>query len=115
MPLPLDTGKAAGQGALAAVVASFIGGVINLIISLIRTAFWSTPQVGQIWTDLPPDVRYMLRDIGIEPEFFNQVSNFGSSLGGTAVCGSICCLGGVIIAAILGAIGAAIYASTKSE
>ena len=115
LPPPRDTGKAAGQGALAAVVASFIGGLINLIISLIRTAFWSTTQVGQIWTDLPQDVRYMLHDIGIEPEFFNQVSSFGSSLGGATVCGSICCLGGILVAAALGAIGAAIYASMKSD
>jgi hypothetical protein len=115
MPVPRDSGKAAGQGALAAVVASFIGGLINLIIGLIRTVFWSTTQVGQIWTDLPHDVRYMLRDMGIEPEFINEVSNFGGSLVGTTICGSVCCLGGILIAAILGAIGAAIYASMKSD
>ena len=115
MPPPRDTGKAAGQGALAAVVASFIGGVINIIISLFRAAFWSTSQVGQAWTDIPPDVRYMLRDMGIEPEFVTEFSNFMAGIGGTAICGSICCLGGIIIAAMLGAIGAAIYAASKSD
>jgi hypothetical protein len=116
MPPPRDTGSAAGQGALAAVVASVIGGVFNLIFSLIRTVVWSsTTQVGQIWTDLPPEVRYLLRDMGIEPEFYNQINNFSGSLAGTTICGSICCLGGVIIAAILGAIGAAIYAASKSD
>jgi len=112
---PRDTGKAAGQGALAAVVASLIGGLINLIISVVRTLFWSTTQVGQIWTDLPPEARYMLRDMGIEPEFFNQIGSYAGGIAGTTVCGTICCLGGVIIAAMLGAIGAAIYASTKSD
>ena len=115
MPPPRDSGKAAGQGALAAVVASFIGGLINLIISVIRVAFWSTSQVGQIWTDLPPDVRYMLRDMGLEPEIVSGFSNFMAGIGGTTVCGSICCLGGIFIAAILGAIGAAIYAASKSD
>ena len=115
MPLPRDTGKAAGQGALAAVVASFIGGLINLVISVIRAAFWSTSQVGQVWTDIPPEVRYMLRDMGIEPEVFAELSNFTGGIGGTTVCGSICCLGGILIAATLGAIGAAVYAASKSE
>ena len=112
---PRDTGKAAGQGALAAVVAAVIGGIINLIISLIRVAFWSTTQMGQVWTDIPPEVRYMLRDMGLEPEMINEFGNFAAGFGGTTVCGSICCLGGVIIAAILGAIGAAIYAASKSD
>ena len=115
MPPPRDAGKAAGQGALAAVIASAIGGVINLIISLIRTAVWSTTTMGQIWTDIPPEARYMLRDMGLEPEMIADMSNFAGGIGGTTVCGSLCCLGGVIFAAILGAIGAAIYASTKSE
>ena len=115
MPPPRDTGTAAGQGALAVVVASFIGGLINLIISLIRAAFWSTTTVGQVWTEIPPDVRYMLRDMGIEPEFISEFGNFTGSLAGTTMCGSICCLGGIIIAAMLGAIGAAIYAASKSE
>jgi len=115
MPPPRDSGQAAGQGALAAVMASFIGGLINLIISVIRTAIWSTSQMGQVWTDIPPEVRFMLRDMGLEPEVITDLSNFGAGIGGATVCYSICCLGGVIIAAILGAIGAAIYASTKSD
>ena len=115
MPPPRDSGKAAGQGALAAVVASFIGGLINLIISMIRTAFWTTTQVGQVWTDLPPDVRYLLRDMGLEPEMVTEFNNFMAGLGGTTICGSICCLGGIMIAAVLGAIGAAIYAASKSD
>jgi len=115
MPLPRETGKAAGQGALAAVVASFIGGVINLIIMVIRSIFWSTSQVGQIWTDLPPDMRYMLRDMGIEPEFINELSSFAGGIGGTTVCGSICCLGGILIAAMLGALGGMVYAAMKSD
>jgi len=116
MPPPRESGKAAGQGALAAVVASFIGGVINLIIMVIRSAIWSTTtQMGQLWTDLPPEIRYYLRDYGIEPEFIRELTNYASGIGGTTVCGSICCLGGILFAAILGAIGGLIYAAMKSE
>jgi len=115
MPLPRDTGKAAGQGALAAVIASFIGGLINLIISVIRAAIWSTSQVGQVWTDLPLEVQFLLRDMGLEPEMVNELSNFAGGIGGTTVCGSICCLGGILIAAMLGALGALIYAAAKSD
>jgi hypothetical protein len=116
MPPPRDSGKAAGQGALAAVVASFIGGMINLIIMVIRSIFWSTTtQIGQVWTDLPPDIRYLLREYGIEPEFIHEISNYASGIGGTALCGSVCCLGGILIAAILGAIGGMIYAAMKSD
>ncbi len=115
MPLPRETGKAAGQGALAAVVASFIGGVINLIIMVIRSIFWSTSQVGQIWTDLPLEVQFMLRDMGLEPEMVNDLSSIAGGIGGTTVCGSICCLGGILIAAMLGALGALIYAAAKSD
>ena len=116
MPSPRESGKAAGQGALAAVVASFIGGVINLIIMVIRSIFWSTTtQIGQLWTDLPPDMRYLLREYGIEPEFVHEMTQYASGIGGTTVCGSICCLGGILVAAILGAIGGLIYAAMKSE
>lgn len=115
MPPPRDTGQAAGQGALAAVIAAFIGGVINLIFSVIRTALWSTSQVGQVWTDLPIELRFFLQDMGVEPEFVTEMSNSMAGIGGTTICGSICCLGGVLIAAVLGAIGAAIYSSMKSD
>jgi len=108
MPPPRDAGKSAGQGALAAVLAAFIGGLLNLVISLIRTAVGGAAQIGQIWTQLPPEVRYQFRELGVGPDFL-------VGFGGVSVCGSICCLGGIIVAAALGALGAAIYASAKSK
>ena len=116
MPPPRESGSAAGQGAMAAIVASFIGGLINLIIMVIRSIFWSTTtQIGQLWTDLPPDMRYLLREYGIEPEFFHEMTQYASGIGGTTICGSICCLGGILVAAILGAMGGLIYAAMKSD
>lgn len=109
MPPPRDSGKAAGQGALAAVVASFIGGLVNLIISLVRALIGnSATQLGQIWFQLPPEIRFQFRGLGISPDFFG-------SFGGVSICSSICCLGGIFMAAILGAIGAAIYAASKTN
>ena len=54
-------------------------------------------------------------DMGLEPEMIRGVTAFFASLGGTAVCGSICCLTGIVVAAVLGAIGAASFAATKSK
>jgi hypothetical protein len=115
LPPPRDMSKSVGQGALAAAVASLIGGFINLIISVVRAAIWSSSQVGQVWTDLPYELRYYLRDMGLEPEMVTEFANSMAGIGGTTVCGSICCLGGIIIAAMLGAIGAAIYVAAKSD
>jgi hypothetical protein len=104
---PRNTGKATGQGAIAAVVASFIGGVFNFIFTLVRAAILSANgQFSDVLSQMPPELRYQLRDIGIPPELF-----FG--IGGTTVCSSICCLTGVFIAAVLGAIGGAMYAAMK--
>ena len=106
---PRDTGKAAGQGALAAVMAAFIGGLFNLIFSVVRALIWSqTTQMGQVWAQLPPEIRYQFRELGISPDFLGGI-------GGVSICGSICCVTGLIVAAILGAVGAAIYAASKSE
>jgi hypothetical protein len=57
----------------------------------------------------------MLREMGLEPEFVTEFANSWGSIGSAVICGSVCCLGGVMIAAIFGAIGAAIYAAMKSD
>jgi hypothetical protein len=104
---PRNTGKATGQGAIAAVVAAFIGGVFNFIFTLVKAAIFSaTGQFGDVLSQIPPELRYQLRDIGVSPDLL-------MGFGGSTVCGSICCLTGVFIAAILGAIGGAMYAAMK--
>jgi hypothetical protein len=106
-----EAGKAAGQGALAAVLASFLGGLVNFIISLIRGATTNVDQVAQALDQLnqiSPEFARQVQDFGVGPEFF-------AGVGSVAICGTICCFGGILLAAALGAIGAAIYASAKPE
>jgi hypothetical protein len=108
MPPVREAGPAAGQGALAAVVASLIGGIINTIVWLIQSALVPTADV---LSQIPPELLQQLQDAGGDPQMFNT---FAGPLG-AAFGGSCCCLGGVILAAILGAIGGAIYAGVKPD
>jgi len=111
MPPKREAGTAAGQGALAAAVAGLGGGIVSLVIGLIRAGTGSAFRGSQLLSQLPPEVRHSFRDLGISPEL---VTGFGG-IGGAAVCGSVCCLGGIVFSAILGAVGAAIYASVKPD
>jgi hypothetical protein len=103
-----DAGKAAGQGALAGVIAGLGGGIVSFIIAMIRSATGGAAQVLQVLEQLPPELRYQMRDLGVGPELL-------AGVGGVAVCSSLCCIGGILLAAALGAIGAAIYAAAKPE
>jgi hypothetical protein len=98
-------GQGAGQGALASLVAGLVGSVVSLIISLVQGALMdSSAMVSQI----PPELLQQMRDVGVSPEML-------AGLGGAAIMGSLCCVAGMVIAAVLGAIGGAIYAAAKSQ
>jgi len=103
MPPVRDAGAAAGQGALAALVASLGGGIVWLIISVIQA---SAGGLAQAYNQMPPQLLQQLRDSGISPNFF-----FG--VGGVSIFGTICCSVGVLVAVALGALGGAIYAASK--
>ncbi len=108
MPPERLAGPAAGQGALAAVVAALIGGIANTIAWLIQSAAVPTADV---MSQLPPELLQQFRDAGGDPQMFSTfVGPLGAVFGG-----SFCCLGGLILAAILGAIGGAIYAGIKPD
>ena len=111
MPSGREVGTAAGQGALAAVVAGFGGGVVGLVIGMIRAGTGGLIQGAEILSSLPPEVQHQFRDLGVGPDVLAGAGGVGLS----AVCGSVCCIGGIIFAAILGAIGAAIYAAVKPD
>lgn len=106
-----EAGAAAGQGALAALVASFGGGLVAFVINLLRAATGRAYEVTDLLRLLPPEILLQLRDLGISP---NLVSGVGG-VGFAAVCGSACCLTGIVFAVILGAIGGAIYAAVKPD
>ena len=111
MPPRREMGTAAGQGALAAVVAGLGGGIVSLGIGLIQAGMGGAIQGSQVLSQLPPEIRDMTRDLGISPDLITGLGG----MGGAAICGSVCCLGGIVFAAVLGAIGAAIYASVKPD
>jgi hypothetical protein len=98
-------GQAAGQGALAAALAALVGGVVNTIISTIQLA---VTDRSAILSQLPAESIEQLRQAGIDP-----TALVGPGAG--AGIGSLCCITGLIFAAILGAIGGAIFAAVKSD
>jgi hypothetical protein len=112
---PRESGDAAKDGAMAGAVAAAGGGFVGLIISLIQGATGGAMQFTEIMQQLPPEAMQGLRDLGVTPEMLTGVGGGAAALGGAAVCGSVCCVGGILFAAISGAIGGAVYASMKSS
>ena len=105
MPPVRMAGQAAGQGALAAGLASIIGGIVNWIVVTIQFAATDTATILQA---IPPESLQQLRDAGIDP----------ATLAGTgtgAATGGICCGAGFLIAVVLGAVGGAILAAVKAD
>ncbi len=105
MPPLREAGAAAGQGALAAVVAALIGGIVNTIITTIQMAITDTAA---ILSQIPADSLQQLEQAGVDPTMF-----VGPGFG--ALIGSGCCLVGLILAAILGAVGGAVFAAIKAD
>ena len=105
LPPARAAGQAAGQGALAAVLAALIGGVVNAIILTVQYAVVNTSA---ILSQIPAETLQQLQQAGIDP-----ASLVGPRAG--ALCGSGCCITGLVLAAILGAVGAAIFAAVKPD
>jgi hypothetical protein len=109
MPPVRDSGSAAGQGALAALIAQLAGGIVMTIISAIQGATQGAAQV------LPPEMIQQWESAGLDPTVLQDTFNSLSGPTGGILSGSICCGGGLIVAAILGALGGLIFASIKRE
>ena len=105
MPPLRTAGTAAGQGALAAAVASLIGGIVNTIVIAVEVALTDSAT---ILSQIPAESLEQLRQAGIDP------ASLMSPAFGVAT-GSVCCLGSLIFAVALGAIGAAILAAVKPD
>jgi hypothetical protein len=100
-----DAGQGAGQGALAAMVAALLGGIVNTIVSTLQMAVADSAAA---LSQIPPEVLQQLQDAGVDPALF-----VGPGAG--VLAGSMCCVGGLLLAAILGAIGGVIFAAIKPE
>lgn len=100
---PRNAGAAAGQGALAGVVAQLLGGLVSLILGMIQVSAVDSAQVLQ---QIPPETLEQLRSAGVDPSIFIGPAGTGGVL-------LVCCGVGLIIAAGLGALSAAITAAVK--
>jgi len=105
MPSGRLPGAAAGQGALAALLASLISGVVRTALMVIQMAMVGSAV---LLSQIPPESLQQLRDAGIDPDIF-----VGPAAG--AIYGSVCCGLGLVLAAGLGALGGVIYASARPE
>lgn len=108
VPPTRNAGQGAGQGALAAVGAALIGGIVNLILVTVQA---TTLTSAELLASIPPDLLQQLEAAGFNP---GMLDRFAGPVGGL-VTGSLCCGVGIVLAAILGAIGGAVFAGIKPE
>lgn len=105
MPPIREAGPGATQGAGAAALAALIGGIVNSIITTIQ---WVTIDPTEVLNTLPAGQLQQLQEAGVDPAMF-MGPGFGIAVA------SFCCLGGLILAAILGAVGGAVFAGIKAD
>lgn len=105
MPPIREAGPAAAQGAGAAALGALIGGIVNSIITAIQ---WVAIDPAEILSMLPASQLQQLQEAGLDPTMFAHPGY------GIAVA-SFCCLGGMILAAILGGVGGAVFAGIKAD
>jgi len=100
-------GPAAGQGAIAGLIAAAIGGIVSVALAPVSLAMSGGPQA--ILSQLPPDSLRALQSAGIDPA---ALIGPGTTAGLTAIC---CLPLGLLFGAGLGALGALILAGIKPE
>jgi len=106
LPIPRSAGDGAGAGAIAGVVSGIIGGVFGMIVSAIQFAI--TGGSAAILSQIPQESLDALRDVGVDPGMF-------TSIGAVIGIGALCCVGSMVIAAALGAVGGAVFAAMQSD
>ena len=107
MEAPRQAGKAAGGGAVAGLITALGGGIASLIISVIQfTVGGGGATMMRQFRQLPPEIRDAWGDLGLDP---SMMASPGWAIGGSVLC----CGLGMLLAAALGAAGAAVTASIK--
>jgi uncharacterized membrane protein YvlD (DUF360 family) len=102
-----ETGRAAGQGALAGLIASAVSGIVRAILTPVSMQL--SGGTSAILSQVPPDSLQALQQAGIDP---NVVFGGGTMAGLVLVC---CLPLGLLLGAGLGALGGLIYAAAKPE
>lgn len=99
---PAQTGSEAAQaGAVAGVITALAGGLVQTVVAAIQMAMGGTAQA---LSQIPPEQLRQLREVGVDPSLMSGAGGVGAVF----VC---CCLGGAIVAALLGALGGALSPS----
>ena len=102
-----EGGRAAGQGAIAGLLAAAIGGIVSIVLAPVSLALTGGPQA--ILSQIPAESLAQLRSAGIDP---STLINSGTTAGLTAIC---CVPVGLLLGAGLGALGGLIFAGIKPE
>jgi hypothetical protein len=105
IPPVRDAGTGAGQGALAAGLAALIAGAVNTIFSTVQMQLADPATTLSL---MPAESLQAIEELGWDPTWFT-----GAAAG--AVSGSMCCIAGLLLAAVLGAMGGAILAGVKPD
>jgi hypothetical protein len=100
-----EGGKAAGQGAIAGLMAAAIGGLASIVLAPVTLALSGGPQT--ILNQIPAESLEALRSAGIDP---TSIITGGTTAGLTAIC---CVPVGLLLGAGLGALGGLIFAGIK--
>jgi hypothetical protein len=108
MAPPRTGSNGAMTGAVAALAASLIGGLVSMIINSIYFAATGSAQFAQALADIPPDQLAALAEVGIDPAMFAGGAGIATVLG----VGAFCCLLSVLVAAALGAAGGGYWGSS---
>ncbi len=103
---PRTAGGGAGAGAIAGLITALAGGVVSIVVGAARFAIMGGQAA--VMSQIPPENLRQLEQAGIDPRIF-------ASIGGIIGIEATCCVAGLVIAAVLGAIGGMIMASAKSN
>jgi hypothetical protein len=105
MVIPREIGAAAGQGAIAGLIAAAITGLVGMVLAPIGMAMVDGASIiGQ----LPPETLRAFEETGVDPSLI-----FGT--GGALFVAGLCCGAGLIVGLGLGALGGVLYAALKPQ
>ena len=111
MEAPPDLNSGAINGAIAALAAALIAGVVNVFISTAYFGLTGTDQMAQVLADLPPEQLEAMAQMGLDPALFAG----GAGLAGVVGISTACCCLWALVAGTFGAGGGGFWASRKAS
>lgn len=102
--------RSAGAGAAQGAIAGLITRIGSSVVGVIRALIFAVTNRGM---PVDPTTMEQLKELGVEID--PAVWEFTTGVGGAVLSGVLCCVGGLALGVILGAIGGAIFASVKKD